>query len=446
MMCSFGRGRNEPASHTGQELIAHELTHVVQQTEVGRREKPGPRDQTEPRRVSVTNKQSEDCVQRMFGMEFEMQIPFCQKGPSGSLQEVTQGKKAKVQHATRRFRNEGDKTSGESGFKKEHGGLKVRSIAELVTNPIDENRLDDEGEVAEYFSPLVRTGERLAAIADSGEAGAAVPLKELPGFELTGQDYVFSPQHAGCKMINTAYVQATFGVNFRGMSGLVEELAQHHLDLGGMVAAQVGELYRESVIREADVFIRLLKPESFLSVDSRVDDLVDSRDYDYASVAGYLTYIATLINAGKNEVVSKDNAKNAVRLLNKAEIHAPQLGKAEVRQALRDLVLAHTKTNESTLLWREEAKSAIGVQKTVKDILDQMIPLKGDPSLEEGLLGEDWHKREADEGQGQPLHRDAILEARRVYGAVGVGLRLAPAQWVPALTQYWRLLKEANRS
>jgi hypothetical protein len=70
-------------------------------------------------------------------------------------------------------------------------------------------------------------------------------------------------------------------------------------------------------------------------------------------MAGYLTYIATMITAGREGVVSTiDIAKNIVPLLNKAAVTAPALGPPEVRKALRTLLMEKCKVDEKTMLFK----------------------------------------------------------------------------------------------
>ncbi|MFN6497789.1 MAG: DUF4157 domain-containing protein [Nostoc sp. DedQUE01] len=76
----FQQGAYQPGSREGQELIAHELTHVVQQNgdRIGRKETRKHDDQNTGSDISISSTPS-DQVQRRFGFEIELPMLFTHK-------------------------------------------------------------------------------------------------------------------------------------------------------------------------------------------------------------------------------------------------------------------------------------------------------------------------------------------------------------------------------
>ncbi len=431
----FSKGSYQPGSRGGQELIAHELTHVVQQAPVSKSAQSTVLAPKGLRATPISQQGKTGSIQRKFGMEFEMKVPYCTKSPSGAIIPTSRGKEDKAEHSSGVFRIEGDKTAGNP----EKGGSPaarrdINTIAELVTNPIDEKTLKTEQDVAQHFTPLVEMGQQLALIANN-RGGASKDLKEFPGFQSTGKDYVFAPSRASFAMDSKAYVQATFGVNLSGMNRMLEGIAELN-EQGGLISAS--RMNAQSL------------RDSIITVDKVASTIPREEQFDEDSVAGYLTYISTIINAGKNVRNASDCAKNMVPLLNKAEMHAPHLGTPDMRKAMRQLVLDKTNVKDEATNLFDLGKADVSYKQTVKGLLDMMIPLDEakEGSIKQGMLGEEWHTRKADEGKGQPLHRDAIVEARRVFDTVsgiGTGMRIHPDHWISVLQAYWKVLNDANR-
>jgi hypothetical protein len=458
----FGGGAYNPWSRDGQELIAHELTHVVQQKRGGPTAKK--KDSGPPRnhRAEVEYTREEHCVQRKFGFELEMKIPYGKQNASGTgISEVTNGKAEQVEHESGTFKIVGDKDTGG----RKQGQKNISSIVELVTTPIDESQLNTADAVSKRFEPLVNTGRALAAMAKETQDKK---LSEFNGFG-TDNNHWICPTRAAFDMRDDAYVQGTYGLNMAGLGGFIKGIAERNKS--NLNAQAIVSGINESFITKEEV-------ESAISGVAGTGPSAMA-DIKAGPMAGYLTYIATMITSGRAGVVSSvdiaknivpllneaavaapappappapeppkkkqgdvssvDIAKNIVPLLNKAAVAAPALGPHEVRQALRKLLMARCKVDENTVLFKAGGKT---FQTTVSKLLDSVLPLNGAAKWKT-LLGEEWVSNE--EKPDSPK-RDVIFEERRIFPEASRGMRLKIDDWIPVITEYWKMLKIANNT
>jgi hypothetical protein len=472
----FRHGAYEPGSRVGQKLIAHELTHVLQQKRGTRR--------------AEVEYNRENCVQRKFGFELEMEIPYGRTHPTNpgteaepNIIQVDDGKDEAEQakHSSGTFKIAGDKNPG--GDKE-----KINSIVELVTEPIDESQLASEEEVRAHFEDLEKTGLKLAEVC---KAKTDRRVSYFSGF--SDDKHWICPTKAGFRSsasVDTAYAQGTYGLDMAGLGGFIKSIAGRTKEENPSAKHVVLEqsLFSEKDVTEAiskarksastagieegpkpsDVQPPLTAPPprpppfaglkigpalretqarpALKETQARLESPVTEQKVMAGPMAGYLSYIATMIISGKeHKKAGKAVTKNLVPLLNKAKVAEPELGPPAVRQALRDLLMEKCGVNKDTVLF---PAATADINMNVYKLLDAVLPKEGKAEWKT-MLGETFFKEEQnkEEEKGGKLisKRDVIFEERRIYPSGRIGERLKVKEWIPVIIEYWKMLKAANR-
>jgi Domain of unknown function (DUF4157) len=287
----FRQGLYQPGSRSGQELIAHELTHVVQQTGSGVAQSQKSDIQALPA--------SENTVQRKFGFEVEVPIFLTYTAPGapnanaredamagsggGAVFSPTSNFDLKVDH-NRELQPlvsyEQKKAPGPDRFPS------GPSIIEMVTQPWDEQTLTIK-DVKAKVREMVYWIENARKNVEKGE------------FELGGGYYLGSDSPDAQALQTTfGYIQSTYGVKLSSVPKLVEETTAVNPDV------EDHEPLNQAAAAAKQVM------EAVRQADTDWDTAVS--DKDSKSLEGYILLLANYLIAGGREGPLVGLGKNAI--------------------------------------------------------------------------------------------------------------------------------------
>jgi hypothetical protein len=217
----FRQGAYQPENQTGQELLAHELTHVVQQNggAVMRSPQPQPKlplmETSSPVEQPVSSLASDQnfTLQRKIGLELEVPYIFSWK-PSGLW-----GQTNAMTHASRRKRfKKGDPIIRGTGFElqgEDAPADNTRSNIEFVTDAFDEDQAGFNA-LTQAMTEIDQIGTQITA---NAQAGQFLDVGLLPGTKVAPTAFL---QDAD-KPIK-AKVQSTFGLSLGKVAQFMEEI------------------------------------------------------------------------------------------------------------------------------------------------------------------------------------------------------------------------------
>jgi Domain of unknown function (DUF4157) len=220
----FRQGSYQPGSREGQELIAHELTHVVQQNGEAVQRSPQPKQKLlhypateisspiEPAASPPTSDQN-PMLQRKIGLELEVPYIFSWK-PKGLWGQVSA-----MNHASRRKRlKKGDPIIRGTGFElqgEDAPGDDTKSNIEFVTDAFDENQTGLNA-LTQAMTEINQIGTQMTANAQHGQF---LDVGLLPGTKVVPTAFL-QDAHKPIK----AKVQSTFGLSLGNVAQFMEEI------------------------------------------------------------------------------------------------------------------------------------------------------------------------------------------------------------------------------
>ncbi|GAB4204140.1 MAG: hypothetical protein Fur006_59080 [Coleofasciculaceae cyanobacterium] len=255
----FRQGAYEPGSRGGQELIAHELTHVVQQSGgtaqrlVGKQEGVGDNRATQQQvRGLASSSSADDLVQRKFGFEVELQLALTKKVQeskaikTGNLfKPVIKNKLVDIYkdpldawnedpHMTTEYPTVAD--AGDFEIKVDHNSAVILAleddkpydlnndtdntrgaIVELVTKPMDENLPVDQ--VEQKMQKLVNFANAVNYGNNGRKQLNTIGTNNAPDSIYVGMNYKSNYQRKG------GQIQATHGIKLEKINTLLTQLA-----------------------------------------------------------------------------------------------------------------------------------------------------------------------------------------------------------------------------
>jgi hypothetical protein len=310
----FKQGEYQPGSQGGQELIAHELTHVVQQSGGSLKLKGQNKSEVQKKEVQESTEHiegvekirsvntNEQSVQRRFGFEIELPIFFTSDYGRGDGSRMDPGNavldqgnfQVKVDHNEEltplvKYANE-NQNGNQQGFP--HGP----SIIELVTKPMDEFQLT-ETDVRNRASNLANWANNAYQAAKDGDAN------------LEGNYYVGSDSPRRTLQSTRGYFQTTYGVKLSGVPDLFKETAKRGKKNSDDTAAVDAADQLTTAAKAGDTVVKALKKVQ-VTPSSTVKQIVTNSQLGMlkgytALLANYLcadVKISKGVGLGKNKI------------------------------------------------------------------------------------------------------------------------------------------------